>query len=136
MASAGDLELDIRYWLRLSKLFFPDSNLSASLAEWRAKFTPSQQRAGLKAAFADIAEMSMELSQDRIAALDDLLATEGFKTLTELRLTHGRRIKRLLKAKRIKSEDDLIALKGMMDAGFLSEEEEAHVWRLIDAFKP
>jgi hypothetical protein len=136
MAGINDLEHEIRYFLRLNDLLSPGYDMAADIAEWRKKFTPSQQRAGLKAAFADTSEMSMNLSLDRIAEFDAILTAEGFMSLTELRLRHGRRIKRLLKSKRLKNEDDAIALKGMLDTGLLTEEEEATVWRLVESFQP
>jgi hypothetical protein len=136
VAGTGDLEQDIRYLERLNGLLLPDYNFSADIREWREKFTPSQQRAGLKAAFADLAEMTMALNRGRIAELDRLLGDEGFPTLTELQFRHGRRIRRLLRAGRLKTEDDAVALKGMIDAGLLSEEQRATALLLIDCFRP
>jgi hypothetical protein len=67
--------------------------------EWKSKLTRSQQRTGIKAALSDMAEMGFHLHPTERQKIDDILRGEALPTLTELIVTHGRRVKNLLKKK-------------------------------------
>lgn len=89
---------------------------------------------GLKATFADIAEQITYMRPEEIRKINIVLAAEGLMTLSELRVLHGRRVKRLLKTQKIRNETDAIILNDAIQTGLLSLEEAQIAHELIRQF--
>jgi hypothetical protein len=120
--------------VRLTDLLYPGTNIRVHIEDWQSKFTASQQRKGLDAAFADLAEDGFALSLADRRNLDKVLSSEGLTTLSEVQALHSRRIQRLLKKKRLSNEEEGIVLKSMVDANLLSPNDVQIVERLIANF--
>ena len=132
-----EIDEGVRFCRRFMELTRPHyaETFAADMAEWKAKWTVSEQRGGIKAALADVAEMSHGMSREDFHRINAALSAEGLMTLLELQLIHGKRVKRLLKSKRLKREDDAIALKGMLNSNLLTPEESLIAENLIGFFQ-
>lgn len=133
---ATEFDYLLKVFVRLSALVTPQFDMSdpAYIENWRSKFTPSQQRRGLESALGDLAEDGFDLSLEERRKIDETMRSEGLMTLSELQARHGKRIKRLLKKKKLNHEEDVIALKGMLDFDLLDDQEAEIARRLVDTF--
>lgn len=130
----SDFEALLAAYIRIEELLNPYVDIRATIQTWQSELTPSQQRMGLKATFADIAEQITYMRPEEIRKINIVLAAEGLMTLSELRVLHGRRVKRLLKTQKIRNETDAIILNDAIQTGLLSLEEAQIAHELIRQF--
>jgi hypothetical protein len=80
-------------------------------------------RKGMRMALADILEDSAKCSQALVVDLDRRLRERGAPTLTEMRATSLGFVKKLLKKKKITSEEEFLVLRGAIESGLIADED-------------
>jgi hypothetical protein len=83
-------------------------------------------------AIGDLIEQTEAWSPERRAATDDLLASEGLPTLTEMRACFSKVVNRVLTRGSIKNDVEYYALR---NAAELNERDGQELWRLLSAYE-
>lgn len=82
-------------------------------------------------AIGDLVEATDFWPVERVESLDYLFDQEGLPTLTEIRLSFSKTIRRVLRRGRIKNEVEYYAVRNAVE---LSEDEQA-LWKLLKDYE-
>ena len=111
-------------WLLIQpKSLPPDANPYLAL-EGIERERPQHAAKGLQMAVNDILEMLSRTPQELIRRYDAVLAQKGCLTLSQARVRHWKKLRRLLDAQRIRTEVDYYLLKGLVDGTDLLDQEQ------------
>ena len=94
-----------------------------------AKVGKSKALEGLRQAVNDVVEALSTCPRDEILRTDEALRTAGLLTVSEVRLRHSRKLKRILAHGHIRTETEYYLIKGIAD-GF--PDPPAEVTTLLD----
>jgi hypothetical protein len=78
-------------------------------------------RKGMRMAVADILEATARLPSNKVSEIDERLASANAPTLTEMRAASSGFVRRLLKKKKIESEDEFLMLRGISESGIIND---------------
>jgi hypothetical protein len=118
---------------QMPKGLAPESHPIACLDQIAASST-ARARQGLSMMIGDLIEESSALSGDEIRQLDELFRQAKLPTLSDVRLRFHRRIKRILKSGKIKSEVDYYAVRSVVE-GLSDDTERTQLWDLLAAYE-
>ena len=93
--------------------------------------SPANARKGLAMAIGDTIDMTDSWPAERVAAIDHSLKNEGLPTLTDLRLSLSKEIRRVVSRGSIKNEVEYYAVR---NAAEQTQDEEA-LWRLLSDYE-
>jgi len=125
----------MRAWLaRMAPELFPRSSPATDpiLALDRTFATsPANARKGLAMAIGDTIDMTDSWPAERVAAIDHSLKNEGLPTLTDLRLSLSKVIRRVVSRGSIKNDVEYYAVRNAVEQ---AQDEEA-LWKLISDYE-
>ena len=98
---------------------------------------PSRAAKGLQMAVDDILSQSIRWSKEQIQEYDSFLGSKGCLTISGARKEYWKKIPRLLKSERIRTEVDYYFLKSLYDdsSGLFDDDEILIVVRLLQDFE-
>jgi len=98
---------------------------------------PSRAGEGLQLAIDDILSRSVRLPKERIKNYDRILESKNCLTISGARIQYWKRLSRLLKANRLRTEADYYLLRVLYDdaAELFDTDESLVVLRLIEDFE-
>jgi hypothetical protein len=93
---------------------------------------PAKARLGLAMAIGDTIEQTDCWPSERVAALDELLASEGLPSLAEMRLRFSKVIRRVVARGNIKDDVEYYAVR---NAAELPNDSYEALWKLLAAYE-
>ncbi len=114
-----------------SNLITAENNPVTCLEQMEAK-SPAKARTGLAVAIGDIIELADGWPLEKVAAVDELLASDSLPTLTEVRIRFSKVISRVLSRGSIKYDVEYYAVRNAVE---LTMEGMDRLWVLLAAYE-
>jgi hypothetical protein len=115
----------------LPELITPETHPVACLEAIEARW-PAKARDGLTMAIGDTIEQTDGWSPERVAATDEILASDGLPTLSEMRVRFSTVIKRVVNRGSIKNDIEYYAVR---NAAELTQDGGQDLWPLLSAYE-
>jgi hypothetical protein len=112
-------------------LLTPEAHPIACLEQIEARW-PAKARTGLAMAIGDTIEQTDGWPLEKVAAVDELLASDDLPTLTEMRVRFSKVIQRVLSRGSIKNGVEYYAAR---NAAELANDSHADLWKLLAAYE-
>ena len=130
------------FWVAWEDRFPPSATLPpehhpVAVLERFEKESMSKARSGLGMAIGDTLEMSWDMPQDEVEAIDRDFIARGLLPLSELRRRYSRQFRALLKRGRIRDEEDYYLVAGILASftGDATDEERQQLEDLVAKFE-